>query len=128
MSGQVVHFEISFDDAERAHAFYEKVFGWDLNHIPEMDYTMVSTGPSGEQGPTEPGFINGGMFQKEDASTPGTTVVIDVDDIDAALAKVEELGGQSVVGRTPVGDMGWSAYFLDTEGNRIGLWESAQQA
>jgi predicted enzyme related to lactoylglutathione lyase len=128
MSGQVVHFEITFDDADRAHAFYEGAFGWDLNRIPELDYTLVSTGPSGEEGPTEPGFINGGMFQKEDANTPGTLVVIDVDDIDAALAKVEDLGGQTVVGRTPVGEFGWSAYFLDTEGNRIGLYQSAASA
>ncbi|HET9259444.1 MAG TPA: VOC family protein [Acidimicrobiia bacterium] len=127
MSGRMVHFEIPFDDAERAQAFYEKAFGWSLNHIAEMDYTMISTGPSGEQGPTEPGFINGGMFQRVDDTPPGTTVVIDVDDIDTALAKIEELGGQTVVGRTPVGGMGWSAYFKDSEGNHIGLWESARE-
>jgi len=128
MSGRIVHFEIPFDDSPRAHSFYEKAFGWSLNHLPDMDYTMVSTGPSGEQGPTEPGFINGGMFKREYNATPGAVVVIDVDDLDAALAKVEELGGQTVVGRTPVGEMGWSAYFKDTEGNLMGLWQSAPQA
>lgn len=123
----MVHFEIPFDDADRAHNFYETVFGWNLDRIPDLDYTMVSTGPSGETGPTEPGFINGGMFKREDDTPPGTQVVIDVDDIDAALAKVEELGGEAVVGRSPVGDMGWSAYFKDTEGNVVGLWQSAPQ-
>ena len=127
MSGRIVHFEIPFDDADRAHAFYEEAFGWNLNRIDELDYTMVSTGPSGEQGPTEPGYINGGMFKREYNATPGAVVVVDVDDIDAALAKVEELGGTTVVGRTPVADMGWSAYFKDTEGNHIGLWQSAPQ-
>jgi len=127
MSGRIVHFEIPFDDANRAHTFYEKAFGWDINRIPELDYSMVSTGPSGEQGPTEPGYINGGMFKREYNDSPGSLVVIDVDDIDAALVKVEELGGTTVVGRTAVGDMGWSAYFTDTEGNKIGLWQSVQR-
>jgi predicted enzyme related to lactoylglutathione lyase len=67
------------------------------------------------------------MFKRDDNTAPGTRVVIDVDDIDEALAKIEELGGQTVVGRTPVADMGWSAYFEDSEGNQVGLWESAQQ-
>lgn len=128
MSGRIVHFEIPFDDADRAHNFYQEAFGWDVNRIPELDYTMVSTGPSGEQGPTEPGYINGGMFKREYNASPGSVVVIDVDDIDSALAKIEDLGGETVVGRTPVADMGFSAYFKDTEGNYIGLWETAQPA
>lgn len=123
-----MHFEIPFDDADRAHNFYQEAFGWDVNRIPELDYTMVSTGPSGEQGPTEPGYINGGMFKREYNASPGSVVVIDVDDIDSALAKIEDLGGETVVGRTPVADMGFSAYFKDTEGNYIGLWETAQPA
>jgi uncharacterized protein len=128
MSGRIVHFEIPYDDGERAHAFYEKAFGWKLDRMPEMSYTMVSTGPSGDQGPTEPGFINGGMFDRSDNGAPGAVVVIDVDDIDAALATVTELGGESLVGRTPVGEMGWSAYFKDTEGNLVGLWQTARPA
>jgi predicted enzyme related to lactoylglutathione lyase len=128
MSGRIVHFEIPFDDSDRAHDFYARAFGWQMNRIPEMSYTMVSTGPSGEQGPTEPGFINGGMFNRDDNASPGAVVVIDVDDLDAALAKVEELGGKTLVGRTAVGDMGWSAYFKDTEGNLMGLWQTAQPA
>ena len=128
MSGRIVHFEVPFDDAERAHAFYERAFGWNLNPIDELDYTMVSTGPSGEEGPTEPGFINGGMFKRDDTTAPSTLLVIDVDDIDDTLAKVGDLGGETVTGRSPVGDMGWSAYFKDTEGNTVGLWQSATPA
>ena len=64
MSGRVVHFEIPFDDAERARGFYKDLFGWQIQEMPGMDYTIVSTGPSGEQGPTEPGYIGGGMGQR----------------------------------------------------------------
>lgn len=124
MSGRVVHFEIPFDDADRARAFYRDVFGWQLMELPDMSYTLVTTGPSGEQGPTEPGFVNGGMLRRE-SPNQGPVVVIDVDDIDATLATVEEQGGQTLVGRQQVGDMGWAAYFQDAEGNTLGLWQTA---
>ena len=35
------------------------------------------------------------------------------------------LGGQTVVGRQQVGDLGWTAYFKDVAGNSLGLWQSA---
>ena len=40
------------------------------------------------------------------------------------MARVEKLGGKIAIGRQQVGDMGVSAYFHDTEGNLIGLWQS----
>lgn len=124
MSGRVVHFEIPFDDGDRARAFYREAFGWQLQDW-EGSYTLATTGPTGETGPQEAGFINGGMMRREGPGD-GPIVVIDVDDIDAALAKVEELGGQTLLGRQAVGEMGWTAYFKDVEGNSIGLWQTAR--
>jgi predicted enzyme related to lactoylglutathione lyase len=123
MTGRVVHFEIPCDDAERAQAFYQEAFGWDLTNLPGMDYTLAVTGPTGDEGPTEPGYVNGGLLRR--GTHEGPVLVIDVADIDAALAKIEELGGQTVVGRQQVGDIGWTAYFKDVEGNSLGLWQSA---
>jgi len=125
MTGRVVHFEIPFDDGDRARAFYADAFGWNLMDLPEMSYTMVATGPTSEQGPpSEPGFINGGMAQRS-ASFTAPVVVVDVPDIDDALVKVEKLGGATVVAKLAVGDMGFAAYFKDPEGNVIGLWQTA---
>jgi predicted enzyme related to lactoylglutathione lyase len=95
--------------------------------VPEMSYTIVTTGPSDpEQGPTEPGFINGGMFERSGGfAGKGPNIVIDVPSIDEALRKVEAAGGKTVNERTPVGEMGFAGYFTDTEGNLIGLWENA---
>jgi predicted enzyme related to lactoylglutathione lyase len=124
MAGRVVHFEIPYDDGARARAFYQRAFDWQLQEVPEMGYTLVMTGPVGEQGPTEPGFINGGMMQREgDYTAPN--LVIDVDNLEAALKSVNEAGGTTVSERQPVGDMGFTAYFKDTEGNLVGLWETA---
>jgi predicted enzyme related to lactoylglutathione lyase len=126
MSGRVVPVEIPYDDGQRARDFYAKAFGWNVNEMPEMNYTMVESGPSGEQGPTEPGYINGGMLQREEPFT-APNLVIDVESIDDALASISEAGGSLVSEREAVGDMGFAAYFKDTEGNLVGLWESAPQ-
>ena len=125
MSGKVVHFEVPFDDGDRARNFYKEAFGWQIMEMPEMGYTIVMTGPSNDSGPTESGFINGGMLSREQAAHSGPVVVVDVESIDTALEKIGSLGGSTVVGKTPVGDMGFAAYFTDTEGNVVGLWETA---
>lgn len=124
MSGRVIHFEIPYDDGDRARDFYSKVFGWDLMPIPEMDYTLVTSGPTGDQGAEEPGFINGGMFERREGFT-APNIVIDVPNIEEALAKINSLGGKTVAERQPVGDMGFTAYFIDPEGNLVGIWENA---
>jgi hypothetical protein len=126
MSGRVVHFEIPFDDGDRARAFYHEAFGWELQSMPEMGYTLVSTGPNGEQGPSEPGFINGGMMSRTDSPSHAPVLVVEVEGIDKALTRIGELGGTVLVPRQPVGDMGFSAYVRDPEGNVVGLWETAR--
>ncbi len=126
MSGRIVHFELPFDDGGRAKEFYSGVFGWDLQSMPGMDYLMVATGPTGDQGPSESGFINGGMGPRT-GRFAAPTVVVDVQDIDATLAQVESAGGSVVEPKGPVGDMGWTAYFADSEGNVVGLWQTAPQ-
>lgn len=125
MAGRVVHFEVPFSDGDRARAFYAEAFGWNVMVMPELSYTMASTGPVDEQSmPTEPGFINGGMFERTEALR-GPIITIDVDDLDAALKTVESLGGKQVGEKIPVGDMGFAGYFEDTEGNILGLWQTA---
>jgi predicted enzyme related to lactoylglutathione lyase len=127
MSGQVVHFEIPADDVERAQAFYREAFGWRINSVPEMNYTLVSTTETDETGAVKtPGAINGGMLRRSGLIT-APIITIDIDDIDSALQLVEKLGGAVAVPKMAVGDMGLAAYFTDTEGNVVGLWQNATQ-
>ena len=125
---RVEHFEIPVDDAARARAFYGSVFEWELNEADMGGgnmYTMVTTTPIDETTrlPTDPGAINGGLMQRT-ADTPTPVITIAVSSIDESLKKVEAEGGSTVQPRTEIPDMGAYAYFKDSEGNVVGLWET----
>ena len=121
----VVHFEIPADDVARAKQFYSSVFDWQLQDMPEMDYTIVRTTEVDEnQMPTSAGAINGGLMRRS-AETPAPVLTIDVESVDQALKQVEAAGGRTVRPRTEIPGMGAFAYFTDPEGNTIGLWENA---
>lgn len=125
MSGEVGHFEIPADDAERANKFYSKTFGWKLTPVPGMDYTMVATGGVDEKGmPKEPGYIGGGIGKRGgNLNDPVVTIV--VDDISAAEQTIEKNGGKIVQRKQAIGDgsMGHMGYFKDSEGNTVGLYQ-----
>ncbi len=125
----VVHFEITYDDHARAKDFYASVFDWGLTDVPmgnDMVYTTATTVPIDDQmRPTEPGAINGG-FTTKGKETPGPVVTIGVDSIDDTIKKIEASGGSVVTPRTPIPGMGAFAYFKDSEGNTLGLFETNQ--
>jgi uncharacterized protein len=125
MTGEVVHFEIPLDDVERGRKFYKEIFGWKLDIMPEMDYTMVQTSLSDESGrPKMPGSINGGMMKRQ-APVHGPIITIMVEDMSATEKIIEKHGGKVVQKRTKIGDgsIGFAGYFKDPEGNVVGLFE-----
>ncbi len=125
MAGRVVHFEVPYDDADRARAFYSDVFGWSIQPVPDFEYNFVQTGPTDDESgmPAEPGFIGGGMFQRaDDIGRP--IITIDVDDMTAALAAIAQHGGVTIREPMQVGEMGIASYFTDSEGNLMGLWQT----
>jgi predicted enzyme related to lactoylglutathione lyase len=122
----IVHFEIPADDVERAKRFYSTTFGWQLQDMEGMDYTIVQTTDVDEQthAPRTPGAINGGMMRRT-SETPSPVLTIDVDSVEDALKQVQAAGGTVVRPRTEIPGMGAFAYFTDPEGNTLGLWENA---
>ena len=125
---KVVHFEITFDDHKRAKDFYGSVFDWELDDNDMGNgvvYTTATTVPIDDQmRPKEPGAINGG-FTGRSREVPAPVITIGVDAIDDTLKKVEAGGGSTITPRTEIPNMGAFAYFKDSEGNVMGLWESA---
>jgi predicted enzyme related to lactoylglutathione lyase len=123
----VVHFEIPVQDMLKSQAFFEGVFGWKVNLVPQFEYAMLHTMEVDEQMmPKKAGAINGGMMKQIDP-IKSPVITIQVESIDASAKKIEKAGGKMVVGKQPVGDMGFSAYFLDISGNLLGLWENAKK-
>jgi len=125
---KVVHFEITYDDKERCTDFYKKVFEWQLQDIPDMNYTMARTVDIDDKNmPKEPGAINGGMYKRDDKLSKSPVIVINVDSVDDHIKRVEQSGGKVVRPRVQVGDMGFYAQVSDTEDNIIGIWENIKK-
>ena len=122
---KVVHFEIPFDDKQRAMKFYAEAFGWKLTDMAEMSYVMAETAAVNEKRmPKEPGAINGGLFQRP-KEAPHPVIYVSVQSVEQSLKKVQAAGGKVVTGRTPIPGMGAYARVADSEGNVVGLFESS---
>ncbi|MFZ2682076.1 MAG: VOC family protein [Patescibacteria group bacterium] len=125
---RVVHFEIHADDIERARAFYTEVFGWEISQWSGMDYWMVMTAPKDSP---EPG-INGGLLQRP-APIMGMGMnafvcTIQVEDIDAIIAKLEAHKCEVAMSKFAFPGMAWQAYYKDTEGNVFGIHQADANA
>jgi uncharacterized protein len=120
----VVYFEIPVDEIDRAQEFYTRAFGWSMRRMEELDYIAIITSSTEDGLTAKRGSINGGM-QKRSNGVEHPVITIRVEDIDSTLAKIEELGGEQFISKMKVSDMGFTAYFKDTEGNILGLWQDS---
>jgi hypothetical protein len=115
MGNPVVHFEVVGTDTEQLNKFYGELFGWHVQHMPEMNYGMVDTHAGTG--------INGGLGTSEDGSQ-FVTFYVEVDDTDATLAKIGKAGGKTIQPTMAVPGVVTFAQFADPAGNRIGLVKS----
>ena len=121
---RVCHFEIPFSEKSRVAKFYQDVFGWQINDVPGMDYSFVITTPvTATNCPSEPGGINGGMYERANQGSKTPVIVIEVASCEQRIKDVESAGGATVMAPHQVGDMGIYAQVKDTEDNTIGLWQ-----
>ena len=110
-------FEIPAINFQQAVAFYNYIYGFEMEITSNNDYTMAFFPAAGGIGgaivcgpgsiPSEKGpllYLNGG------------------DDLNIILAKVEEAGGRVIMAKTLISEeSGYFAIFLDTEGNKLAL-------
>ena len=124
MDHTVVHFEIPADNVEKLASFYSELFDWKFIHSPVegMDYWVIHTVPTDEEGmPQRPG-VNGGMYPKQPEQTGVNAVnYITIENIDEYLTKVTKLGGKVLMPKQKVPTVGYIALAVDPEGNQFGL-------
>jgi predicted enzyme related to lactoylglutathione lyase len=105
--------ELASPDPEASGSFYRDLFGWEVAGIeaPTGPYWMIKNGDAN----------NGGIRTLEPPGTPPHWLVyFAADDVDATLAKVEELGGSKVAGPFEIG-MGKIAIVQDPQGAMFAL-------
>jgi predicted enzyme related to lactoylglutathione lyase len=131
----VVHFEMGYNDKERMVKFYETVFGWNTQAMgPDMgNYVVAHTTETDENGMVQTkGAINGGFYQKNDSpQSQAPSVVVSVDDIQAAMKAVVDNGGKILGSMNQAGEqtmepqmipgVGLWISAMDTEGNRFSI-------
>ncbi len=115
VANPIVHWEIAARDPAKQQQFYSEVFGWKIDANNPMNYGLVTSG-------RDAGGIDGGIGGSEDMQQSRITVYAQVKDINSVLAKVESLGGRTLMPRTDIG-MVIMAQFSDPEGNLFGIIE-----
>jgi uncharacterized protein len=123
MPHPVVHFEIIGKDPAALGAFYREAFDWTIPEQPVAggagvpNYYLVM--PDGEQPPKA--GINGGFGALPPGYAGHVTFYIAVDDVGAALEKVEKLGGMRMLGPDHVPNGPVIGLFKDPQGSTIGV-------
>ena len=120
----VIHFELPYEDRERMAAFYRAAFGWKTEMLGEEmgHYVVVTTADKDARPGLPAGAIGGGFYKRSEL--PGQnqpSIVIAVEEIRAAMARVGEAGGDVLSEPMPIPGVGDYVPFLDTEGNRLGM-------
>jgi predicted enzyme related to lactoylglutathione lyase len=119
MQNSINWFDIPAVDFERAVKFYETIFEVAL-HQEASPNTLTMNGifPADCEGVTGAVCSGPGYAPSADGSIIYLNANGKLDDI---LGRVEAAGGKILRPNTPIGPFGFIAWFLDVEGNRVGL-------
>ena len=120
---RITHFELGAKDTKRAMKFYENVFGWKFMKWEggDVEYWLATTGDDKEMG------IDGAIMPMQ-KDIPQMVNTIGVEDIDKAAKAIEKNGGKIIQPKMQVGNMGHVAYFMDTEGVMMGIFQPSEES
>lgn len=111
--GSFIHMEIASTDPQTTRKFFEDVFDWEFEFMPDMEYhTYVA--PSG------PG---GGLMSPMENQSPGILNYLLSHDIDEDVKKIEQAGGRVLQPKREIPGVGWWAVFQEPTGIVLALFE-----
>lgn len=121
MKNAINWFEIPVKDYKRAKQFYTTVLDTEITDYP-MPKQKISYGVFAYS--NENKSVGGAIIEGEDQnpSMDGCTIYLNGgEDLSTSLSRVETAGGKIIMPKTNIGENGFVAQFIDTEGNRIAL-------
>ena len=112
-------FEIPVANYNRAKTFYATILDAEVADMPmgDVKYGVLPHNPEGHG-------IGGGIVEMQDfkPSQEGTMVYLNGgEDLSTPLARIETAGGKIIMPKTAIGENGFMAHFIDTEGNKVAL-------
>ena len=119
MKNVINWFEIPATKLDRAVKFYEAIFENTLK-VEDMMGMKMAVFPHEQDGAS----VGGALVQAEnyEPSTTGTLPYLNGgDDLNTILSRVEKAGGKVIMPKMQIGENGYIALFIDSEGNKIGL-------
>jgi len=111
MAHPVVHAEIRSADPDATRAFFADLLGWTYSDGAFPGYTFVDTGAEGAL-PTAIGPLQGGA--------DAVLFFIGVEDVEATLARAEQLGGKIIQPAQNVPGVTFGV-FADAQGHTVGV-------
>ncbi len=115
MANPFVHVELLTNDLARAKEFYKRLFGWKLEDVPGMDYTMINVGEG----------TGGGMMKNPMPEGPSHWLAyVQVDDAVAATEKAKSMGAAICKEVTEIPGYGWFSVIMDPTGAALALWQA----
>ncbi len=119
-----IYFEIEADNPSRAIDFYSQVFGWRFSEGqgPERYWRI------------EAGEIYGGLLPRSAIRAPsqcGANAFVcsfEVQSFDTTEATIQRFGGAVLEPKFAIPGQSWQGYFIDTEGNKFGIFEVDERA
>lgn len=114
----IVHVEFSSRDFDESCNFYEQLFGWQTERVPDVNYVLWRAADN-----------SGGGFNplSEHTKAGDVLVYVDSDDIEADLQKAKSLGGTVIEKKQEIPGQGWFGIFKDPTGNVVALYTGLNQ-
>jgi uncharacterized protein len=108
--------ELASPDLDASAAFYGELFGWTTERFPDSPepYLIIKNSE---------GHTNGSMAPlRSPGAPPHWLVYFGIEDAEAALSRIGELGGSTLVPPTPIGEVGAIAVAQDPQGAVFALY------
>lgn len=119
LPGKVIWHDLISEDPAASKRFYSELFGWTFKSLAGGKYSLIFHGDS-----IIGGIVNASVFEQHDKVSQWV-VVLSVSDIEQAVSKVTQAGGQILGGPIDAGDRGQLAVLKDPQGAVVALLQTS---